>query len=213
MGRKKKAGNNENAGSQGVNPELKIASEVLSKAEVKPEEKPEVKPEPVTNQPQPTDSNVVIETRPIEPGELEMAKAEERRDRKRELIAQVLRNIIYDFYNWLSTKTEGTLQRYVTSDPIDILIDYFTEVSDELYRRLTRFKLVSDRINRLIGGGGARGFTQRDLEQLLFERLASSIAGSMEQSIEAQRRRRIADEIIRELMTSQGQGGSQGGTK
>ena len=48
---------------------------------------------------------------------------------------------------------------------------------------------------------------------MIYERLASSIAGGMEQSIEAQRRRRIADEIIRELMTSQGQGGSQGGTK
>jgi hypothetical protein len=46
----------------------------------------------------------VIETRPIAPGELEMAKAEERRDRKRELIMQVLRNVIDDLYNWLNTK-------------------------------------------------------------------------------------------------------------
>jgi len=213
MGRKKKTDNGENAGNQEVNPEFKIASEVLGKVEVKPEEKPEVRPESVTNQPQPTDSNVVIEARPIEPGELEVTRAEERRARKESLIRQVLLNVIDDFYNWLSAKPESTLQRYVTSDPIDILIDYFTEASDELYRRLTRFKLISDRINRLIGGGGSRGFTQRDLEQLIFERFAGSIAGSMEQSIEAQRRRRIADEIIRELMTSQGQGKEGGDTQ
>jgi len=209
MGRKKKTDNGENAGNQEVNPEFKTASEVLGKVEVKPEAKPET----VTNQPQPTDSNVVIEARPIEPGEIEASRAEERRARKESLIRQVLLNVIDDFYNWLSAKPESTLQRYVTSDPIDILIDYFTEASDELYRRLTRFKLISDRINRLIGGGGSRGFTQRDLEQLIFERLAGSIAGSMEQSIEAQRRRRIADEIIRELMTSQGQGKEGGDTQ
>ena len=213
MGRKKKTDNGENAGIKDVNPELKIASEVLGKVDVKPEEKPEVRPESVTNQSPLTDSNVVIEARPIEPGELETSRTEEKRARKESLIRQVLLNVIDDFYNWLSAKPESTLQRYVTSDPIDILIDYFTEASDELYRRLTRFKLISDRINRLIGGGGSRGFTQRDLEQLIFERLASGIAGSMEQSIEAQRRRRIADEIIRELMSSQGQGKEGGGNQ
>jgi len=205
MGRKKKT----NDGGNTENPELKTASEVLSKVEVKPE----VKPETVTNQPPPVDNNVVIETRPIEPGELEMAKAEERRDRKRELTVQVLRNVIGDLYGWLSTKTEGTLQRYTTADTVDILIDYFTEVSDELYKRLTRFRLVSDRINRLIGGSQARGFTPRDLERMIYERLAGSIAGTMEQSIEQSRRRRVADEIIRDLMGSEGEGGGQGGNQ
>jgi len=205
MGRKKKT----NDGGNTENPELKTASEVLSKVEVKPE----VKPETVTNQPPPVDNNVVIEARPIEPGELEMAKAEERRDRKRELTVQVLRNVIGDLYGWLSTKTEGTLQRYTTADTVDILIDYFTEVSDELYKRLTRFRLVSDRINRLIGGSQARGFTPRDLERMIYERLAGSIAGTMEQSIEQSRRRRVADEIIRDLMGSEGQGRRQGGNQ
>jgi len=205
MGRKKKT----NDGGNTENPELKTASEVLSKVEVKPE----VKPETVTNQPPPVDNNVVIEARPIEPGELEMAKAEERRDRKRELTVQVLRNVIGDLYGWLSTKTEGTLQRYTTADTVDILIDYFTEVSDELYKRLTRFRLVSDRINRLIGGSQARGFTPRDLERMIYERLAGSIAGTMEQSIEQSRRRRVADEIIRDLMGSEGEGGGQGGNQ
>jgi len=205
MGRKKKT----NDGGNTENPELKTASEVLSKVEVKPE----VKPETVANQPPPVDNNVVIETRPIEPGELEMAKAEERRDRKRELTVQVLRNVIGDLYGWLSTKTEGTLQRYTTADTVDILIDYFTEVSDELYKRLTRFRLVSDRINRLIGGSQARGFTPRDLERMIYERLAGSIAGTMEQSIEQSRRRRVADEIIRDLMGSEGEGGGQGGNQ
>jgi len=209
MGGKKKAGNNENAGNQEVNPELKIASEVLGKVEVKPEAKPET----VTNQPPPTDSNVVIEARPIEPVEIEASRAEERRARKESLIRQVLLNVIDDFYNWLNTRSEAVLERYVTADPIDILIDRLTEATDDLYRRLMRFKVVTDRIGRIIGGGGARGFTQRDLEQLIFERLAGSIAGSMEQSIEAQRRRRIADEIIRELMTSQGQGKEGGGAE
>jgi len=209
MGRKKKTDNGENAGNQEVNPEFKTASEVLSKVEVKPEAKPET----VTNQPQPTDSNVVIEARPIEPGELETSRTEERRARKESLIRQVLLNVIDDFYNWLNTRSEAVLERYVTADPIDILIDRLTEATDDLYRRLMRFKVVTDRIGRIIGGGSARGFTQRDLEQLIFERLASGIAGSMEQSIEAQRRRRIADEIIRELMTSQGQGKEGGDTQ
>jgi hypothetical protein len=205
MGRKKKADSDENTG----NPELKTASEVLSKVEIKPEEKPET----VANQPPPTDNSVVIEARPIEPSELEMAKIEERRDRKRELIMQVLRNVIGDLYGWLSTKTEGTLQRYTTADTVDILIDYFTEVSDELYKRLTRFRLVSDRINRLIGGSQARGFSPRDLERMIYERLAGSIAGTMEQSFEQTRRRRVADEIIRDLMGSEGQDKEGGGTQ
>ena len=205
MGRKKKMDNNENT----ENPELKTASEVLSKVEVKPAEKPET----VANQPPPVDSNVVIETRPIEPGELEVTRAEERRDRKRELTVQVLRNVIGDLYGWLSTKTEGTLQRYTTADTVDILIDYFTEVSDELYKRLTRFRLVSDRINRLIGGSQARGFTPKDLERMIYERLAGSIAGTMEQSFEQSRRRRVADEIIRDLMGSEGQGEGKGGNQ
>ena len=205
MGRKKKTDGNENT----ENPELKTASEVLSNTELKPAEKPEE----ITNQPPPTDNNVVIETRPISPGELEMAKVEERRDRKRELIMQVLRNVIDDLYNWLNTKNEGILQRYTTADTTDVLIDYFTEVSDELYRRLTRFRMVSDRINRLIGGSQARGFTPKDLERMIFERLASSVAGSMEQSIEQTRRRRVADEIIRDLMGSEGEGGGQGGNQ
>jgi hypothetical protein len=209
MGRKKKTNNGENT----ENPELKTASEVLSKVEVKPEEKPVENPEEITNQMPPVGNNVVIETRPIAPGELEVTRAEERRDRKRELTVQVLRNVIGDLYGWLSTKTEGTLQRYTTADTTDILIDYFTEISDELYKRLTRFRLVSDRINRLIGSPQARGFSPRDLERMIYERLAGSIAGSMEQSIEQGRRRRVADEIIRDLMGSEGEGGSQGGNQ
>lgn len=205
MGRKKKTDGNEDT----ENPELKTASEVLGKVEVKPEEKPEE----IANQPPPTDNNVVIETRPIAPGELEVTRAEERRDRKRELIMQVLRNVIGDLYSWLSTKTEGTLQRYTTADTTDILIDYFTEISDELYKRLTRFRLVSDRINRLIGGSQARSFTPKDLERMIYERLAGSIAGSMEQSFEQTRRRRVADEIIRDLMGSEGQDKEGGGNQ
>ena len=204
MGRKKKTDGNENT----ENPELKTASEVLSKVEVKPEEKPEV----VTNQPPPVDNNVVIEARPIAPSELEMARAEERRARKEALVRQVLMNVIDDFYNWLNTKSEALLQRYVTSDPIDVLIDRLTEATDDLYRRLMRFRVVTDRIGRIIGGGGGRGFSPRDLEQMIYERLASGIAGSMEQSIEQGRRRRVADEIIRELMEGKEQGKEGGGT-
>jgi len=198
MGRKKKTDGSENT----ENPELKTASEVLSKVEVKPEVKPEVVP----NQPPPTDSNVVIETRPISPSELEVTRAEERRVRKEALVRQVLVNIIDDLYNWLNTKSEALLQRYVTADPIDVLIDRLTEATDDLYRRLMRFRVVTDRIGRIIGGGGGRGLSPRDIEQMIYERLASGIAGSMEQSIEQSRRRRVADEIIRDLMESKEQG-------
>ena len=201
MGRKKKT----NDGGNTENPELKTASEVLSKVEVKPET--------VTNQPPPVDNNVVIEARPIEPGELEMAKAEERRARKEALVRQVLMNVFDDLYNWLNTRSEAVLERYVTADPIDILIDRLTEATDDLYRRLMRFRVVTDRIGRIIGGGGGRGFSPRDLEQMIYERLASGIAGTMEQSIEQSRRRRVADEIIRDLMGSEGEGGGQGGNQ
>jgi len=205
MGRKKKANGNEGM----ENPEFKTASEILSKAEVKPEVKPEVAP----NQPPPVDNNVVIEARPIEPGELEMARVEEGRARKEALVRQVLVNIIDDLYNWLSTRSEALLQKYVTADPIDVLIDRLTEATDDLYRRLMRFRVVTDRINRIIGGPQTRGFTPRDLERMIFERLASGIAGSMEQSIEQSRRRRVADEIIRELMESKEQSEEKGGNQ
>jgi len=155
----------------------------------------------------------VIEARPIEPGELEMAKAEERRARKEALVRQVLMNVFDDFYNWLNTRSEAVLERYVTADPIDILIDRLTEATDDLYRRLMRFRVVTDRIGRIIGGGGGRGFSPRDLEQMIYERLASGIAGTMEQSIEQSRRRRVADEIIRDLMGSEGQGKEGGGNQ
>jgi len=205
MGRKKKT----NDGGNTENPELKTASEVLSKVEVKPE----VKPETVTNQPPPIDNNVVIEARPIEPGELEVTRAEERRARKEALVRQVLMNVFDDFYNWLNTRSEAVLERYVTADPIDIMIDRLTEATDDLYRRLMRFRVVTDRIGRIIGGGGGRGFSPRDLEQMIYERLASGIAGSMEQSIEQSRRRRVADEIIRDLMENKEQGKEGGGTQ
>ena len=205
MGRKKKTDSNENT----ENPELKTASEVLSKVEVKPAEKPET----VTNQPPPTDNSVVIEARPIAPGELEVTRAEERRARKEALVRQVLMNVFDDFYNWLNTRSEAVLERYVTADPIDIMIDRLTEATDDLYRRLMRFKVVTDRIGRIIGGGGGRGFSPRDLEQMIYERLASGIAGSMEQSIEQSRRRRVADEIIRDLMENKEQGKEGGGTQ
>ena len=205
MGRKKKTNGNENT----ENPEFKTASEVLGKVEVKPEEKPGV----VTNQSSSVDSNVVIEARPIEPGELEMARVEEGRARKEALVRQVLVNIIDDLYNWLSTRSEALLQKYVTADPIDVLIDRLTEATDDLYRRLMRFRVVTDRINRIIGGPQTRGFTPRDLERMIFERLASGIAGSMEQSIEQSRRRRVADEIIRELMESKEQSEEKGGNQ
>jgi len=205
MGRKKKT----NDGGNTENPELKTASEVLSKVEVKPE----VKPETVTNQPPPIDNNVVIEARPIEPGELEVTRAEERRARKEALVRQVLMNVFDDFYNWLNTRSEAVLERYVTADPIDIMIDRLTEATDDLYRRLMRFRVVTDRIGRIIGGGGGRGFSPRDLEQMIYERLASGIAGSMEQSIEQSRRRRVADEIIRDLMENKEQGKEGGGNQ
>jgi hypothetical protein len=205
MGRKKKTDGNENT----ENPELKTASEVLSKVEVKPE----VKPETVTNQPPPVDNNVVIEARPIAPGELEVTRAEERRARKEALVRQVLMNVFDDFYNWLNTRSEAVLERYVTADPIDILIDRLTEATDDLYRRLMRFRVVTDRIGRIIGGGGGRGFSPRELEQMIYERLASGIAGSVEQSIEQSRRRRVADEIIRDLMENKEQGKEGGGTQ
>jgi hypothetical protein len=211
MGRKKNTGNSENT----ENPELKTASEVLSKAEIKPEVKPEVKPEekPEVNvsPSMDVDSGVVIETRPIAPGELEMARAEERRARKETLVKQVIMNVFDDLYNWLNTRSEAMLERYTTADPIDILIDRLTEATDDLYRRLMRFRVVTDRIGRIIGGGGGRAFSQRDLEQMIYERLAGSIAGSMEQSIEAQRRRRVAEDLVNQLMSGENQNKGEGG--
>ncbi len=69
MGRKKKTDGNESTENPEPNPEFKTASEVLSNTELKPAEKPEE----ITNQPPPVDNNVVIETRPISPSELEVA--------------------------------------------------------------------------------------------------------------------------------------------
>jgi len=209
MGRKKKTNDSGNTENPEPNPEFKTASEVLSNTELKPAEKPET----VTNQTPPTGNNVVIETRPIAPGELGVTRAEERRARKEALVRQVLMNVFDDFYNWLNTRSEAVLERYVTADPIDIMIDRLTEATDDLYRRLMRFRVVTDRIGRIIGGGGGRGFSPRELEQMIYERLAGSIAGTMEQSIEQSRRRRVADEIIRDLMENKEQGKEGGGNQ
>ena len=187
-----------------------------------PEGKPEVKPQEVEEEPEEEvetkEPGVEIETRPIQPVS-EIARSE--RQRKEMLVREILANVTYDLADWLLRKDNGTLNRLRSSETIDILIDYVNDVTAKMTERARKLGMALQRLAVLTGqGGGARGrlSSRQAIEEMLYERLAQSFSNATVQGIEAQneaqRRKRLTEEVLREITErSRQQDNSEGGGK
>ena len=189
-----------------------------------PEGKPEVKPQEVEEEPEEEpeeeveakEPGVEIEARPIQPVS-EIARSE--KQRKDALVLEILTNVVGDLADWLLRKDNGTLNRLRSSETVDVLIDYVSDVTAKMTDRARKLGMALQRLTALTGqGGGARGrlSSRQAIEDMIFERLAQSFGNATVQSIEAQseaqRRKRLTEEVLREI-TERGrqQGNSEGG--
>jgi len=172
-----------------------------------PEDKPEVKPQEVEEEPEEEveekGPGVEIETRPIQPIE-EVARSE--RQRKEALVREILTNVVYDLTDWLLRKDNGTLNRLRGSETVDVMIDYVNDVTAKMTERARKLGMALQRLTALTGqGGGVRGRLsgRQAIEEILYERLAQAFGNATVQSIEAQteaqRRKRLTEEVLREI--------------
>jgi hypothetical protein len=187
-----------------------------------PEGKPEVKPQEVEEEPEEEveaeEPGVEIETRPIPPVN-EIARNE--KQRKEMLVREILANVTYDLADWLLRKDNATLNRLRSSETVDVIIDYAGDIINQLSARARKLGMALQKLNMLTGqGGGARGrlSSRQAIEDILYERLAQTLGNATVQGIEAQseaqRRRRLTEEVLREI-TERGrqQDNSEGGGK
>jgi len=187
-----------------------------------PEGKPEVKPQEVEEEPEEEveakEPGVEIETRPI-PSVSEIARSEKLR--KEALVREILANVTYDLADWLLRKDNATLNRLRNSETVDVIIDYAGDIINQLSERARRLGMALQKLNMLTGqGGGARGrlSSRQAIEEMLFERIAQTFGNATAQGIEAQseaqRRKRLTEEVLREI-TERGrqQDNSEGGGK
>ena len=187
-----------------------------------PEDKPEVKPQEVEEEPEEEveaeEPGVEIETRPIPPVS-EIARNE--KQRKEALVREILANVTYDLADWLLRKDNVTLSKLSRSETVDVLIDYVNDITAKMTERARKLGMALQRLAALTGqGGGARGRLsgRQAIEEMLYERLAQSFGNATVQGIEAQneaqRRKRLTEEVLREI-TERGrqQGNSEGGGK
>ena len=187
-----------------------------------PEGKPEVKPQEVEEEPEEeveaNEPGVEIETRPIQPVS-EIARSE--RQRKEELVREILTNVTYDLADWLLRKDNVTLGKLSRSETVDIMIDYVNDITAKMTERARKLGMALQRLAALTGqGGGARGrlSSRQEIENMIFERLAQSLSNATVQGIEAQseaqRRKRLTEEVLREITErSRQQDNSEGGGK
>jgi hypothetical protein len=172
-----------------------------------PEDKPEVKPQEVEEEPEEEveekGPGVEIETRPIQPIE-EVARSE--RQRKEALVREILTNVVYDLTDWLLRKDNGTLNRLRGSETVDVMIDYLSDATAKMTERARKLGMALQRLTALTGqGGGVRGRLsgRQAIEEILYERLAQAFGNATVQSIEAQseaqRRKRLTEEVLREI--------------
>jgi len=187
-----------------------------------PEGKPEVKPQEVEEEPEEEveakEPGVEIETRPIQPVS-EIVRNE--KQRKEALAFEILANVANDLADWLLRKDNGTLNRLRNSETIDILIDYVNDVTTKMTERARKLGMALQRLAVFTGqGGGARGrlSSRQEIENMIFERLAQSLSNATVQGIEAQseaqRRKRLTEEVLREITErSRQQDNSEGGGK
>jgi len=187
-----------------------------------PEGKPEVKPQEVEEEPEEeveaNEPGVEIETRPIQPVS-EIARSE--KQRKEELVREILTNVTYDLADWLLRKDNVTLGKLSRSETVDIMIDYVNDITAKMTERARKLGMALQRLAALTGqGGGARGrlSSRQEIENMIFERLAQSLSNATVQGIEAQseaqRRKRLTEEVLREITErSRQQDNSEGGGK
>ena len=187
-----------------------------------PEGKPEVKPQEVEEEPEEeveaNEPGVEIETRPIQPVS-EIARSE--KQRKEELVREILTNVTYDLADWLLRKDNVTLGKLSRSETVDIMIDYVNDITAKMTERARKLGMALQRLAVLTGqGGGARGrlSSRQEIENMIFERLAQSLSNATVQGIEAQseaqRRKRLTEEVLREITErSRQQDNSEGGGK
>ena len=194
----------------------------MSNPDKTPEDKPEVKPQEVEEEPEEEveaeEPGVEIETRPI-PSVNEIARNE--KQRKEALVREVLANVTYDLADWLLRKDNATLNRLRSSETVDVLIDYVSDVTTKMTERARKLGMALQKLNMLTGqGGGARGrlSSRQAIEDMVFERIAQAFGNATVQGIEAQseaqRRKRLTEEVLREINErSRQQDNSEGGGK
>jgi hypothetical protein len=190
----------------------------MSSSSKTPEDKPEVKPQEVEEEPEEEGPGVEIETRPIQPIE-EIARSE--KQRKETLVREILTNVVYDLADWLLRKDNVTLGKLSRSETVDIMIDYVNDITSKMTERARKLGMALQKLAALTGqGGGARGrLTGRQaIEEMLYERLAQSLGNATVQNIEAQseaqRRKRLTEEVLREITErSRQQDSGEGGGK
>jgi len=195
----------------------------MSSPDKTPEGKPEVKPQEVEEEPEEEpeeeveakEPGVEIETRPIQPIE-EVARSE--RQRKEMLVREILTNVVYDLTDWLLRKDNGTLNRLRSSETVDVLVDYVNDITAKMAERARKLGMALQRLTTLTGqGGGVRGRLsgRQAIEDMIFERLAQAFGNAAAQNIEAQseaqRRKRLTEEVLREITERGRQQGNSGG--
>jgi len=191
-----------------------------------PEDKPEVKPQEIEEEPEEEveeeveakEPGVEIETRPIQPVN-EIARNE--KQRKEALAFEILANVANDLADWLLRKDNVTLSKLSRSETVDVMIDYVNDITTKMTERARKLGMALQRLAALTGqGGGARGRLsgRQAIEEMLYERLAQSFGNATVQGIEAQseaqRRKRLTEEVLREITErSRQQDNSEGGGK
>jgi hypothetical protein len=191
-----------------------------------PEDKPEVKPQEIEEEPEEEveeeveakEPGVEIESRPIQPVS-EIARNE--KQRKEALVREVLANVTYDLADWLLRKDNVTLSKLSRSETVDVMIDYVNDITTKMTERARKLGMALQRLAALTGqGGGVRGRLsgRQAIEEMLYERLAQSFGNATVQGIEAQseaqRRKRLTEEVLREITErSRQQDSGEGGGK
>jgi len=184
-----------------------------------PEDKPEVKPQEVEEEPEEEvetkEPGVEIETRPIQP--IEEIEHKEKQ-RKEALVREILSNVIYDLADWLLRKDNATLNRLRSSETVDVLIDYVSDAATKMTERARKLGMALQKLAAFTGqGGAARGRLsgRQAIEEMLYERLAQAMGSAVTQGIEtqaeAQRRRRLTEEVLREITERSKQQSDSGG--
>jgi len=110
------------------------------------------------------------------------------------------------------------LNRLRSSETVDVLVDYVNDITAKMAERARKLGMALQRLTTLTGqGGGVRGRLsgRQAIEDMIFERLAQAFGNAAAQNIEAQseaqRRKRLTEEVLREITERGRQQGNSGG--
>ncbi len=129
-------------------------------------------------------------------------------DEKVRLIKNITINVMGELLAYLDAKNITELRRLSNMEPIDILLSYVDDETTQMANRARKLQSALSKIARITGTSSTPTVRGKEaIEQMLFERLAQSMAGSIgsavEAQTEAQRRRRLSEEILKELTSNQ----------